>query len=253
MLRTGNVAKKESIPKLALLSIVILVAGMILAFYGLSQANTISSLNSKLNSSQQNVIQYQKNTTILNNSIKTLKTEQSLIQGKYNSLLNQTQTPYIKDLATNTTIFVPASNFSVPFYNSEYNLYNNYTVGGDYFINFTAPYDGYLLVYLRSTTAKNGTYSFQLASNTSRTFFFEQPIVRTYRVCIFSPCQMTFDAESGYQEIPNTTEALYVLPVLRGQASFEIQNGNPNPIAVNLSIRYVGERAANISINTNYT
>ena len=183
-----------------------------------SQAqNAYSSLNSNYSILQK---QYQLHISALQNQLNNENSSLSNLQKNYSSIKNETAVPFIKQLAIDKSVTVPQSDLNIPFYNSNYNIYNNYTVDGDYFINFTAPYDGYMLLYLYSSTGENGTYGFQTNSNTSRLFYPTgfRPI--QYCVNLYGyGCSSTIYATSGYEEEPNTTDALYIMPILRGPLS----------------------------------
>ena len=261
-----------------LIPIAILAIGIILIGYSIFQEATLFSLKNQLNTVQSNFSTFKTvYSTLLNQSnaeqagyeknLSSLKSKYiwtigqlnyslNNISAQYNSLVNKIQNPDIINLASNETFIVPKRTLSIPFYNYTYGYYN-YTVSGNYYLNFTAPYDGYLLLYLNTTSAHNGTYDFQVASNTSRIFFYKVPYHPEIITlpCFYNcpPSYLPYPATSGYTEAPNTTQALFIIPVMRGKASFEIQNGNPYAIDVIFSLQYVGEPFANYTINKNYT
>jgi hypothetical protein len=249
MTKTGN-PKSNDIPYLPIIiTLVLVVIGVGFLYIQKSSAysqeiNSYGSLNSNYTSFK----------TQSQNAYNRLNSSLSNLQKNYDTMKNMTTAPFIEELAINKSVTVPQSNFSIPFYNSNYNLYNNYTINGDYFINFTAPYDGYMLLYLYSSTGENGTYSFEMNSNTSRLFY--PTGFRPIQYCV-NPygytCSSTIQAISGYEEVPNTTDALYIMPILRGEASFVIQNSNNHAINVTFSLLYIGEYFANTPIDTTYT
>lgn len=213
--------------------------------------NAYNSLNSNYSILQK---QYQLHISALQNQLNVENSSLSNLQKNYGSIKNKTVNPFIEQLAINKSVIVPQYDLNIPFYNSNYNIYNNYTVDGEYFINFTAPYDGYMLLYLYSSTGKNGTYGFEITSNTSRTFYPTgfRPIQYCLNLYEYN-CAPTIQTISGYELEPNTTYALYIMPILRGDASFAIQNSNNHAIDVTFSLLYVGEYFANTIIDTNYT
>ena len=240
-----------------ILLIILVILIVALVYMYIQTANQKLQLQNAYNSLNSNYSvlgkQYQSRISAIQNKLSSENSSLIALQKRYDTMKNMTTTPFIEELAINKSVTVPKSNFSIPFYNSNYGLYNNYTVTGDYFINFTAPYDGYMLLYLYSSTGKNGTYGFGINSNTSRTFYPTgfRPI--QYCLNLYENCAPTIQAISGYELEPNTTYALYVVPVLRGGASFAIQNSNNHAINVTFSLLYVGEYFANTTIDTNYT
>lgn len=244
---------------LAIIAVLAISAAVLLYLYVITNAaymqngTEYSILNSNYISLKTQSQAQQTNLSTLRSQLAAANSTISTLQQNYNTIVNKTKTPFVEVLAINKTVMVPKFSFEIPFYSSTLNLYNNYTVDGNYSMNFTAPYDGYLLLYLYSSTGQNGTYGFQVSSNTSRTFYFNSS--STWLTLSMCPpyCASSVPAVAGYIEAPNTTKALYVLPVLRGKASFEIQNSNAYLIFVKFSLLYVGERFANTTIDTNYT
>ncbi len=152
-------------------------------------------------------------------------------------------TPYIDNLYQNYTITVPGYQSNLVFYNYSYDTYNNYTISGDYNITFNAPYDGYLVLYIQSTTAPIFTYGFESNSNASQSVY------------CYGGCPTHYltsgDVErgiSGFADTPAYNSTFYhYVPVLRGINTFKFQNNNNYPIFITFSLTYVGDEYPNLA------
>ena len=206
------------------------------------------------NSTTQNNSAYQ---SILQANISQLRSATSQLETTNQNLNSQIQqirvnerTPIIKQLYQNYTITVPAYQSNYVFYNSTYNLYNNYTISGLYNISFYAPYDGYLILYVQHTNAPIDTYGISSNSNSS-------DFIECYGGCPYF--NLTGGGVekglSGFSDTPADNATFYhFLPVLRGQQNFSFQNDNNYPIQVTFSLTYVGDNNTNlVPLTINYS
>lgn len=186
----------------------------------------------------------------LNNATSTPSYGGSNYQASYNQLLSNLKNPDVVQLASAKTVLVPGYQNNTVFYNATYGLYNNYTVSGNYNITFTAPYDGYLILYVQKTNAPIFTYGFYSNSNSSA--FIECPNgCATYNVTPGVAAQ----GISGFSDSPAANTTFYhFIPVLRGNETFSIQNDNNYPISITFSLTYVEDKYSNETpLTTNYS
>lgn len=127
-------------------------------------------------------------------------------------------------------------------------LANNSTVAVRtfYAVNFTAPFDGYLLLYLYNTNTTG--FDFTDTSNTTESYF--------ARTANGIKAESLGSSVSAYILAPNVTgkvDQLYIMPVTRGNDTFFIVNSHTKPASFRFSLLYVGEPFANVSIDRNFT
>ena len=190
---------------------------------------------------QSNLSQLESTNQNLNSQLQQIKTNQ--------------RNPYTKTIYPNMTIIIPAINNSatIAFYNSTYNLYNNYTENGWYNSSFKVPYDGYLILYIHSVDAPAGTWSFSANSNSSgyEYYFFSTYATQT----IYPQGYESLKPTAGFDVVPDRNTSFYqIIPILRGNDSFSFQNTNNYPISINFSLVYVGENYSDLTpISINYS
>lgn len=206
-------------------------------------------------------ITVQSNSTTQSNSgyastISQLQSTNQNLNSQLQQIENNQKNPYVREVYPNQTIIVPAINSSatVTFYNSTYNLYNNYTSDGVYNLSFKEPYDGYLIVYIKSVNAVPGTWGFNVNSNSSDyEYYFTNPYVITIpsQSQNYEPLKPT----ASFSVVPDRNTSFYqIMPILRGKDNFSFDNANNYPIDINFSIVYVGENYSNLTpVSINYT
>ena len=209
-------------------------------------------------------------TTIYNSSYSSLKTNYSALSSsynsvfaKYNGILYNLSNPYTKVLYNEKQITVPKYVESYPFYNSEYDLYNNYTVQGTYNMTFSVPNDGYIIIDIQNISAVGynplpaiGTYGIQIFSNSIETYYAHEfkNVTCTYSLYYGYSCPQSRAIDTGFSTYPLNYSATYFAPVSRGQVNMSFLNGNNYPISVTFTVTYVGERYSNMTpISENYS
>ena len=253
MTKTNNPTSSKT-PYLAVIVILVLVVvGLAYLYMQLQSAAGYNTSKSQLQEIQ--------------NKYNTSKSQLQEIQNKYNTSKSQLQeiqnnqrTPMVTHPYQNKELIVPALTNSIQFYNSTYNLYNNYTVASsqNYTLNFK--YDGYLIIniqnvsdeYNNKTQPAVGTFGIQVYSQSLEVYY---SYINSYIVpiaCVF--CRNNNAINLGWAFYPENYSATYLAPVKYGNVTLSFTNTNNYPIKVNFSVTYVGENYTNlIPITSNYS
>jgi len=252
---------KTPIALYAIIIIVVIIAG-ILGFLYMQTSNTniqqrkaydnlssnYGSLKSTSQEQTQNYDTLNQNYDTLNQSYNNAQKEYTTLNGKYSNLMYNASNPYIKVLYSNQTVTIPKYTESYQFYNSTYNLYNNYTIEGAYNITFTAPYDGYLLLYVNNTSSPIGTYGIEANSNVSSFEYYYNDCPNGYCViqATVSGETQNLKGSAGFLETPDKNQSFWeVIPILRGNIHISLDNLNNFPITMKFSLTYYGDRESN--------
>ncbi len=213
----------------------------------------------------------QTNSTIQNNSgYQSILQSNSQLQQQLqqaNSQLQQIQTnqktPIVTTIYSNDQITLAPLNSSVQFYNSTYNLYNNYTVVSSQNFTFNEKYDGYLIINIENivdrysnATPAIGTFGVQVYSQSIENYYSSSirvPIC-TYTISYGYYCPNQKAIALGFGFYPVNYSTTYFAPVSRGNTTISFTNSNNYPINIQFSITYVGENYTNlIPITENYS
>ena len=183
----------------------------------------------------------------------------TLLQSKFSSFKYNLSNPSIKTIYENKTIVIQPRQDNYIFYNSTYNLYNNYSIASDYNLSFTVPNDGYIIIKLNNISEEDyphlrplfGTYGISVFPISLETYL-SYPSVRLCPAGYYCAPQKAEDL--GWGLYPINSSSTYMAPVSRGFINITITNYNTYPLNVNFSVIYVGEHYTNMTqININYT
>jgi len=193
-----------------------------------------------------------------------LQSNYSSLQYNYTKLQNNIANPYIKQIYVNKNIVIPHYVASCPFYNSQYDLYNNYTISGVYNMSLNLPNDGYIIIRITNVSIHDtntpppiGTYGIQIYLESLEPYYstYIKPLVTcTYSTYTGYSCPNIKPTVTGWGLYPANYSATYLAPVSRGIVNISLTNGNSYPINMTFSVTYVGERYSNLTqINVNYS
>lgn len=183
------------------------------------------------------------NYTSLKNNVSGYETQIINLQNKNSNLQSNLSHPQVEQLLSDYTAYVPERTGYEIFYNSTYNNYFNYTWDGNYNFTFYAPNDGYVIFHFIKSNIPIGDWAFALNSNVSSYQYgnFTQPLTTSFM-------NGSVTATAGWQSTPNATTSFYqIMPLVRGNNKFTLQNEDNKSAQITFSLTYVADRYSNMS------
>lgn len=185
------------------------------------------------------------------------------LSSQLQEIQNNQRTPIVTNIYQNKQITLSSLNSSTQFYNSTYNLYNNYTVASmqNYTLNFK--YNGYLIINIQNVSEQYssvkpavGTFGVQVYSLSLETYYsYVIPAVTCSYITGYGEyCPNNKAIALGWGLYPENYSASYLAPVGYGNVTISFTNSNNYPINIDFSVTYVGENYTNlIPITSNYS
>ncbi len=243
--------KRTKVQRLNVLTYIFVIVILILIYLYIAKPSQIilQKNNSSVISNQQG------NTEQLQSQITQLQSENQNLTSQLQNIQKNQKTPIIANIYQNKEVVLPPFTNSIEFYNSTYNLYNNYTTPSSQNYTFNVKYNGYLIIKIQNISEQYfnikppiGSFALQVYSQ-SLTKYIQYNIPAP--TCSYIQgygyyCSNNTAVDLGWTLYPQNYSAKYLAPVEYGNVTITLTNTNNYPIQMDFSVTYVGENYTNL-------